>query len=136
MEKIANHSARKTSLTNLLGANVNPLHVQQISGHKKIESLNVYHQATLRQQKQMSNIISGKNNCSTTTLSSISHPSTNETSIPLEIQQQLSQSWNPVTPIFQGATISNCTFNIHVNSSNSSSPVRKRRRIIIEDSQE
>ena len=38
--KISNHSPRKTRITNLLNQEINPLHVQQISGYKKLESLN------------------------------------------------------------------------------------------------
>ena len=46
--KISNHSARKTTITtNLLNENINPLHVHQISGHKKLESLNQYNTASL-----------------------------------------------------------------------------------------
>jgi len=62
--KISNHSARKTTITNLLSANINPLHVQQISGHKRLESLNHYNQATFQQQREMSMAISGKKNSS------------------------------------------------------------------------
>ena len=50
--KILNHSARKTTTTNLLNQQINPLHVQQISGHKKLESLNSYHTASISQQKK------------------------------------------------------------------------------------
>ena len=38
--KISNYSARNTTVTNLLNQEINPLHVQQISGYKKLESLN------------------------------------------------------------------------------------------------
>ena len=36
--KIANHSCRKTSITNMLNSGIHPLFVTQISGHKKVES--------------------------------------------------------------------------------------------------
>lgn len=141
--KVANHSARKTSLTNLLGANINPLHVQQISGHKKLESLNTYNQATLQQQKQMSDIIAGKQNRPLCTSNSSSGllSSTSENVIPVAVEFKQNvlhpSTWNQVTPLFRGATITNCTFNINtVPAINSPSPVRKRKRIIIEDSQE
>ena len=51
--KVSNHSARKTSITNLLNNDISPLHVKQVSGHKKIESLEAYHVASIRQQKNL-----------------------------------------------------------------------------------
>ena len=56
--KVSNHSARKTSITNLLNSNIHPLHVSQLSGHKNIESLNSYHTASKSQQKRMSQVLS------------------------------------------------------------------------------
>ena len=47
--KISNYSARNTTVTNLLNQEINPLHVQQISGHKKLESLNSYHTSSISQ---------------------------------------------------------------------------------------
>ena len=44
---ISNHSARKTTITNLLNKNINPLHVQQISGHKKL----AYKEMTMKSNK-------------------------------------------------------------------------------------
>lgn len=49
-EKISNHNARKTTITNL-SENINPLHVQQINGHKKLESLNHYNTTTMSRKK-------------------------------------------------------------------------------------
>ena len=37
--KVANHSTRKTCITNLLNENVNPIYVSKLSGHKKLEKL-------------------------------------------------------------------------------------------------
>ena len=109
--KISNHSARKTTITKLLNENINPLLVQQISGHKKLQSLNQYNTAYLSIQKQVSNVISTGKSSSETSL---------ESSLPLHIQKQMMQSWNPRTPIFQGATLSNCIFNININTTPSS----------------
>ena len=50
--KVANHSARKTGLSNLLHNDISPLHVQQLSGHKNIESLNDYHTASDKATKE------------------------------------------------------------------------------------
>lgn len=116
--KISNHSARKTTVTNLLNQDINPLHVQQITGHKKLESLNSYNTASISQQKKISDAISSGSGQSY--------------SISQTIQQQLSQKWNPVAPIFQGASINNCTFNINFGP-NLISPPCKRRRVILED---
>ena len=122
--KISNHSARKTTVTNLLNRDINPLHVQQITGHKKLESLNNYNTASLSQQKKISNAISSGSDISASNQNNF---------IPQTFhQQQLSQNWNPITPIFQGASINNCTFNINFGP-NIISPPRKRRRVVIED---
>lgn len=51
-QKVANHSARKTCITNLLNNNVNPIHVAQLSGHKKVNSLQSYNVASISQQKK------------------------------------------------------------------------------------
>ena len=56
--KISKHTARKRSSTNQLNEKVNPLHVQQISDHKKIESLNQNNSSSLQQQKLMSQVTS------------------------------------------------------------------------------
>ena len=58
--KLANHSARKMSISSMLNNHVNPLHVIQLTGHKNIESLKPYHNASKHQQQQMSDFISGK----------------------------------------------------------------------------
>ena len=107
--KISNHSYNhnyKTTVTNLLNNNVNPLHIQQITGHKKLESLNQYNTAPMHVQKQMSH-----------TLSNVASPRpiSNETLL-LSIQQHHSKDWNPIGPLFHGAQISNCTFNINIQN--------------------
>ena len=104
------------------------MHVQQISGHKKLESLNSYHTSSISQQKKISNAISSSSDLSA------SKSNQNE-EMPQSIQQQLLQNWNPKTPIFQGALINDCTFNINFNP-NLVSPCHKRCAVIIvEDSQ-
>ena len=45
--KILDHRTRKTTITNLLNQKINPLYLQQISGHKKLKSLNSYHTALI-----------------------------------------------------------------------------------------
>ena len=85
----------------------------------------------------MSNVISGKDSL---------HSSDNKTPdsliLPRCIGNQMLDHWDPVAnnqlPIFQGASISNCTFNIQIfNSANSPPPAPvKRRRIIFDDDEE
>ena len=57
--RISNHSVRKTSITRLLDNYVPPTFVQQLSGHRNIESLNSYHKASKSHQIRMSDNLSG-----------------------------------------------------------------------------
>ena len=64
-----NHSARKTMISHLVEKNINPLHVAQLSGHKKLKNLDAYSKASIEQQRCMSHIVSGttiQQSCSTT----------------------------------------------------------------------
>ena len=56
--KISNHSVRKTTVTRLLDNDVDPIFASQLTGHKRLESLNSYYRASKVQQQQMSNILS------------------------------------------------------------------------------
>lgn len=49
-----NHSGRKTCVTTLLHADVHPTLIQQLTGHKNLESINHYATASLQQQEMMS----------------------------------------------------------------------------------
>lgn len=53
-----NHSGRKTAIQTLLHAGVAPTEVQQLSGHKNVQSLNAYSTLSTGQQQQLSNILS------------------------------------------------------------------------------
>ena len=55
--KKSNHSLRRTAITTLVHAGVEPTVVQQLSGHKSIQSINNYSTASVNQQKNMSGII-------------------------------------------------------------------------------
>ena len=111
--KVANHSARKTSITSLLNENVNPIHVQQLSGHKKLESLANYHVASEDHQRQMSSILS---RTQPKPLQPCNSKSIEDEDISFDIQRQMMEKWDPVLPsVFQGAHITNCTFNININ---------------------
>ena len=102
--KISNHTVRKTSITKLLESNVPPILVQQISGHKRTESLLSYYTASVQQQKHMSNILSG--DCS-------SHSGSSPTSaaVDFQVQKKPVESTSNLDSIFTGATFNGCTFN-------------------------
>lgn len=55
-----NHSGRKTSITNLLDAEVPANEVAQLSGHKNIMSLNHYNTVSLEKQIKMSSVLHAK----------------------------------------------------------------------------
>ena len=52
--KVSNHSVRKTSVGQLLEADVQPNFVAQLRGHKNLKSLDSYHSASLKRQREMS----------------------------------------------------------------------------------
>ena len=54
--KISNRSVRKPTVTRLLDNDVDPIFVSQLTGHKRLESLNSYYRASKVQQQQISNI--------------------------------------------------------------------------------
>ena len=51
--KVSNHSVRKTSVGGLLEEDVQPNFIAQLSGHKNLNSLDSYHSASLKQQREM-----------------------------------------------------------------------------------
>jgi len=55
-----NHSARKTTVTTLLHANIPPTDVMQLTGHKNVQSLNCYSHMSNDQQHCVSNILSSR----------------------------------------------------------------------------
>ena len=150
--KIANHTCRKTSLSTRLQKDVNPLHVQQLSGHKKLESLNSYHVPSIEQQRNMSRIISGAEpNQAVMSKPMAIQPSTvnpqpfnkyqlqGKQSIDFQTQQELSKPWDPVLSLFtREATFTNCKFVININTPDcppttyKESTNYKRRRIVID----
>ncbi|XP_019616227.1 PREDICTED: LOW QUALITY PROTEIN: uncharacterized protein KIAA1958-like [Branchiostoma belcheri] len=98
-----NHSARKTmAVQTLVAADLPPTRIVQLSGHKNLQSVNSYSCATEEQQKEMSDIIMGKEG-------SASHASA---PVCLCQQQQLQCQQKPSVQIsFAGATIQGGTWN-------------------------
>ena len=97
--KVANHSVRKTAITKLLDGNAEPIIVQQLSGHKRTESLLSYYKASESKQRQMSDILTGE--------SSIVSSQTS-----VEFNRSKGHHDNSQNPIFSGASFTNCTFNL------------------------
>lgn len=68
---VTNHAVRKTSIGCLLDADVPSNYVAQLSGHKKLKSLDSYKSASLNHQRKMSLVLSRsehvQHNTSTTT---------------------------------------------------------------------
>ena len=137
----SNHSSRKTSVT-LLSNDVHPLIVSQLSGYKRVDGLNSYYVA--------SNILDD------------SSLFTSSDKMPTDVENSMMQDWDdfamppaaptrspvPASPrrhnfinsvlygAFPGASYYNFTINIyngnHEDKCNQS-PVKKRRRIIIDE---
>ena len=137
--KFTNHSVRKTCIKTLLDSGVSHNNVAQLSGHKSLKSLDSYAVASREQQRQMSKILSGKEN------NSKPKPKPNA---PKENIQAHSSSSNvqrsiPTSSLFSGASIG--VLNIQnlvlpeASSSNRAldiSAQKKRRRHVIESSDE
>lgn len=56
-ERKVNHSAWKTAISSLVRADVSPTLIQQLSGHKNLNSINSYSAASYDQQRKMSSIL-------------------------------------------------------------------------------
>ena len=153
--KISNHSARKTTITNLLDNNINPLYVQQLSGHKRMESLNTYHVPSIKQQKEMSHVVSGYFNKSSDSPKYIQQSNDihkkslndiNNMNICPSLAEEMSNPWDPVNLLNNVVTkhpapiFNNCTFNFGIMPTNLTAetanplPPKRRRILTIDDS--
>ena len=137
--KFTNHSVRKTCIKTLLDSGVSHNNVAQLSGHKSLKSLDSYAVASREQQRQMSKILSGKENNST--------PGPKPNALKENFQAHSSssnvQGSTPTSSLFSGASIG--VLNIQnlvlpeASSSNQAlgiSAQKKRRRHVIESSDE
>ena len=150
--KISNHSARKTTITNLLDNNINPLYVQQLSGHKRMESLNTYHVPSFKQQKEMSHVVSGYFNkssnspkcCQESSETNNKNSQNDINNICPSLAEEMSKPWDPVNLLNMNSFVTkhpapifnNCTFNFGImTTAETAKPLPpKRRRVLINDS--
>ncbi len=147
-----NHSIRKTMCTNLLHAGVPPTLIQQLSGHKNVQSVNNYATASEIQQREMCKILQNSVPQESSSVSNImpskrpalqpfnSNGNSQITSVPTMMQATPSFCTSASGP-FTNAQISGGTFHLHFNNTNAQydkmrSPIPKRRRAVIYDSDE
>ncbi|XP_056000117.1 uncharacterized protein KIAA1958-like [Ostrea edulis] len=136
--KKTNHSARKSTCTKLLHAGIAPTTIQQLTGHKNVQSINNYAVASVEMQKTMSDILSNKESKESTscvsTYSPPRHPPTaSATSMP-SVDISSNSSFRQSTSageLFANAKMMNCTININNYGSN---PPQKRKRIRVIES--
>jgi hypothetical protein len=138
--KKTNHSIRKTMCTNLLHAGVPPTLIQQLSGHKNVQSLNNYATASENQQRDMCKILQNPVNLPQQSRSSnapaIAQPQQAQPN-PAMVDTVSTPFPSSVNGPFASAQISGGTFHLHFHSTNTQlemkSPNRKRRRAVIYD---
>ena len=133
--KLTNHSVRKTCIKTLLDSGVSHNSVAQLSGHKNLKSLDSYAVASQQQQRQMSKILSGKENTQPKASKKSPKKQTSDATVQESIQTQ---------GIFSGASIG--VINIQnlvlpgTSGSKQASEIyttpKKRRHHIIESSDE
>ena len=154
-KKIANHSVRKTSISELLDADIPENYVMQLSGHKNIQSLSSYKSASLSHPRLMSDTLSNSRNSmdsSTSPHESTSCARSASASVEIQLETRPATSTQALTTtteatisshnqaVFAGArigSISNCTIQIMPG------PVKiihetvvKRRHIAIDSDEE
>ena len=105
-KKVSNHSVRKTCVGRLLEADVQSNFVVQLSVHKNLKSLDSYHSASLKRQREMSPVL----NCEPGTSAQVSASTTTQQNV-FTVQQIQPQA------IFAGVHFDKsegCIFNINV----------------------
>ena len=110
-KKVSNLSVGKTSVGRLLEADVQPNFVEQLSDHKNLKSLDSYHSASLKRQREMSAILNREPGTSAQSEENQVSTSTTTQQNVFTVQQIQPQA------IFAGAHIDKfegCTFNINV----------------------
>lgn len=111
-----NHSGRKTSITNLLDAEVPANEVAQLSGHKNIMSLNHYNTVSLEKQIKMSSVLHAKTSGSEKIHSDHPGPSTSNTDSDDELfvaSQELEVAMKTIQNYEHNSSASNSITNIN-----------------------
>ena len=136
-----NHSARKTTCTTLLHNGVAPTTIQQLTGHKNVQSVNNYAKASLEMQAAMSDILS--ENPDQQQIMQLNPRPTYGSVIPASVRNTSMSSSNKNTSNaaiddshdntnLQGAQLFRC--NVTINNYYAHSPSKKRKRICIVES--
>lgn len=153
-----NHTARKTTCTKLLHAGVEATTIQQLTGHKNVQSVNNYANASAEMQQHMSDILSNneaQNNEPRNPLTplALGNHATTAGSMP-HYQNPLNAGQLCATPIFnssamtstsanmsnqvsgqvlQNARLMNCHITVNHMYSQREEPKRRRIRVIESD---
>ena len=134
--KFCNHSARKTSMTNLLHAGVPPTVIKHISGHKNAESISHYATASKAQVKRMNEILlNPSQNISDGPKPKLHRPDPsiqNDQSIQIQSvlpridnHSEMTKNQTAISGILHNSTLNNCTFHI-------SYPIHKLNEVVKE----
>ena len=129
----------KTTITNLLHAGIPPTQVQQLSGHRNIQSVNNYAVASLEQQNEMSDVLCNARKEDTAIVPSDTASRPNQPSHMSHVHNTTTENTYQTQAaatagIYSGAVIYGGAFTINVaTTSTPKSPPRKRRRAVIFD---
>lgn len=132
-KKLVNHSTRKHLIQKLVDNNIPANEIVQITGHKNINSLNNYSAISDKKQQQISDILSGSNEASS---SLAIQPSQRITTVDeIAVSAVLPATSAASQPVFHQCQIG--TVNVFTNDGSHGGEIqqsftRKRRRVIID----
>ena len=132
-----NHSARKSTCTKLLHAGLHPTTIQQLTGHRNVQSINNYAVASNEMQKKMSNILCNQPVSSEQAAATpeMCNPSTMiEPNFKSSVSSFSSTLAGTSGEVFTGAKLMNCTISINHYHGSSDNHKRRRIRVIESDS--
>jgi hypothetical protein len=146
---ITNHSIRKTCVSRLMDADIPTNYVDQLSGHKNLNSIDSYKTASRDHQRKMSNVLSRSSTSHRPNNSdSVLQTTPNSHCITITSNRVMNYDANSAVnfqvsglALFSGASIGKikgCTFNIQYvtseQSTDSNQPTKsKKRRVLISD---
>ena len=144
---VRNHAVRKTSIGGLLDADVPANYVAQLSGHKNLNSLDLYKSASLLHQRKMSLVLSRSEYVKSTTNTATNNELAISTASDSKTNSNALVSDPPDTPgaasatldLFSGVTIGKIegcsfTFNLVARDLNKDRKPRKRHVSVSDDS--